>query len=209
MTRNAQIKFYFPHWQDACDANQWHMARGRFTATRDPKFGHAETNRLYNQVWDAAETIARQQARALVADDLRHACHIVALGKDYSSHQLTVAQTNRVVRLFDILKDPDNIAAVNAYLHPELDVRRDLVRWIRNLAPEAYILELAQMFSAFQYPFWEDLPEDNLRSLARLIRKRIADRHAPITQTAPPEMATADAQPYQPPVDLSKTYKSF
>lgn len=234
MTLAQQRRFYFPAWHDAATANDWVMVKGRLLARRQEKFGREETTRLYNQVWDAAELLAQNAHRAVTANDLRHACHLVALvappvgpagsndqcsmlnlqspqiGKLLSSKDLTTAQTTRVVRLFEILADPNDIDAMLAWLDPSIDKRKSLVRWINSMAPEAYICQLAKMFPAFQYPFWEDLPPDNLLSLARLIRKRCDQRQVPISALhnreprAEPVLATSDLPPALAPIDLSK-----
>jgi hypothetical protein len=91
-----------------------------------------------------------------------------------SSRDLTTAQTNRVVRLFEILTDPDDLAAMLAWTDPGADKRQSLVRWINSMnVPEAYICEVAKIFSSFNYPYWADLDLAQLTSLARLLKKRI------------------------------------
>lgn len=195
MTEAQQRRFYFPSWNDAVKANGWRMAKGRLVGQRVEKFGREEVTHLYNQVWDAAEAIATAAHRAVKPDDLRHACHVVALGKDFSSRQLTTDQTNRVVRLFEVLADPDDLGAVLAWSDPSIDRRKSLVRWINSMAPEAYVCEVAQMFSAFEYPHWENLPVDNLLSLARLLKKRTARKTSALS-ASPRELATADSDPF-------------
>jgi hypothetical protein len=201
VTTNQQRKFYFPLWNDVCRANDWRMERGRLVGVREERFGHAEADRLYQAVWDIAEILAAREHRAVKPDDLRHACHIVALNgresvptspdsksairacparapqsaipKLISSHTLTTTQLNRVARLFEILKDPDDLDAMIAWTDPSVDQRKGYVRWIKSMAPEAYICEVARIFGEhFTYPYWEDLPIDQLRSLARLLKKR-------------------------------------
>jgi hypothetical protein len=247
MTVNQQRRFYFPLWRDVCKANDWIMVKGRLLGSRTSSFAHGEAQKLYDAVWDIAEILAQNAASAVTADDLRHACHIVALvgpvparqgpprgpsgnvgcndslppsaqdaraasaiPKLISSHTLTTTQLNRVARLFEILKEPDDIDAMIAWTDPSVDDRKSKVRWIKSMAPEAYICEVARMFPAFSYPFWEDLPIDNLRSLARLLKKRTEENPA-INQNrgSRGDEALTDVPPVQKPVDLSKAYEPF
>jgi hypothetical protein len=230
MTTAQQRRFYFPKWQDCARANDWVMIKGRLLGSRTSTFASGEARKLYNAVWDAAEILSRQNHRAVTADDLRHACHYVALHPpitnsqfstlnsqfpqsaihnpksqipEISSTTLTTEQTNRVARLFEILTDPDDLDAMIAWTDPSVDKRKSLVRWINSMAPEAYICELAKIFPAFNWPFWEDLPIDQLRSLARLLKKRVDARAIPISELSPqPSSLTPESSP----IDLSQKF---
>ena len=70
------------------------------------------------KVLTTAEVLAHGHHRSVTADDLRRGCNVVATGK-ISSGDLDNKQTNRVVALFKLLTDPDDLDAVMNWLHPE------------------------------------------------------------------------------------------
>lgn len=211
MTAAQQKRFYFPLWKDVCQFQDWIKVDGRLLGKRPPRLvpgpGRTEYDQLLEKVWDAAEILAQQHNRAVTADDLRHACHVVALGKDYSSHELNTGQLNRVAVLFKILRNPDDIDAMMAWSDPSRDRRKNLVYTINKLAggADAYVCELAKMFPAFQWPFWEDLPIENLSALCKLMRTRAQQHGGTINPSSP---ATEDTIPEQKPIDLSQLRKS-
>src|SRR5262245_21256880 len=115
MTTPQQRRLYFPAWNAAAKNHGWHKAG---LGTRVEFVGFRELNDLYQRMW----TIA--QARAAAAgstggaggngpcgEDFRHACHVVAFGKDKSSSQLTNKELDRVLALFRLLADPDDLSA--------------------------------------------------------------------------------------------------
>jgi hypothetical protein len=191
VTIAQQKRFYFPAWNQCADRNDWVMVKGKLLATRPEAGGLAEADQLLQKIWTAADKIAREAHRAITATDLRHACHIVALGKDCSSHEMTNNQTDRVVNLFRLLANPDDIKAARAWSDPEEAERNRLTWSIKKMAPEAYISAICENRHDWNYtaPFWEDLPLAQLRQLAMTLRNRVANRKEPLTKSEP---ATTD-----------------
>ena len=175
MTEAQQKRFYFPLWREVQNANNWHMIKGRLMpeGARVETFGRAEADRLYQAVWIAAEALALENHRAVTADDLRHACSVVALNppppplkgqganhlihdfhlpsvqsaksvdSPISSKELTSKQLNRVAALFRVLIDPDNLDYIIAWDHPEKADAASIVAQLKKLADEPYINKIA------------------------------------------------------------------
>jgi hypothetical protein len=201
ITENQIKRFYFPLWNRAADAHDWRMASGRLVGSRQARHGLAESDLLYQRVWDAAESLARAAHRAVTPDDLRHACHAVALtltparvptppgsarvpraasgvppdAIPISSKSLTNPQLDRVAALFKILIAPDDLDALIAWGDPTIAARKRLCFAIRK-TPFAYIDKICRdkFGAAYSSPFWEDLPIHQLRHLALTLRNRAA-----------------------------------
>lgn len=175
MTEKQRTRFYFPAWGRCCHANDWRMANGRLVGQRADVHGVADVNALYQQVWDTAERLAVQAHCAVTADLLRHACHTVAVGRDKSANDLTNAEVDRVVALFRLLTDPDDLDAVIALHHPENAERERLVFSLKQRAPHSRLLAIArnlkQYAGEWEEPFWEDMPIEGLRVLSRIINR--------------------------------------
>jgi hypothetical protein len=115
MTKGQQFGFYLPAWKRA-----WARIRS-LSAVPNPV---ALPDALLNQVLDLV-VVSRHAGRE---NAVRHACHIVALGRDPSSKTLTSAEIDRVVCLFRILADPDDLRAIDTWSHPS-DVDRRRLLW--------------------------------------------------------------------------------
>lgn len=170
MTTAQKFKFYFPAWGECCRANGWRMEHGRLQGLEE---GHVQER---NAVLRFARQLAAREHRGPVMDDLRHAAHMVALGRDKSSADLTNAEVDRVVTLFRLLTDPDDLAARMAWDHPEEEQRAGYVRYLRTLAPEAVLRAIAR--STWGTPDWEDRDVSGLRWLVRTLKDRAARKHS-------------------------------
>ncbi len=180
MTPAQHSRFYFPAWNRAASALGWKMLAGRLQAQELTVWTANKTaEALYHQIWQNARLLASKQHRAATAEDLRHACHIVALGKNLSSKDLSNKQCDRVVILFRILANPDDIDTILDYIHPENADRRRYVYSIQQLASFKYIDAIASdKFSAvYTTPFWEDLPINALRQLHMTLLSRVKTSH--------------------------------
>ncbi len=192
MTEAQRKRFYFPAWNRAFAAN-WESERGRLGA----RAGRRASEWL-TAVIAAANELARQQHGAATADHLRHACHLVALGKNKSSHDLTNAEIDRVVNLFALLEDPEDLDAVMKWQHPEIGERQRCVRWIESLAPYATIVAVARNnpFGAdFDFGDWQSLEIPQLKWLGKTLRERGAHsprRHGATERKPQPVAAGAD-----------------
>lgn len=113
--------------------------------------------------------IAQKQHRAPKQDDIRHAVHVVALGKDKSSKDLTNREFDRVLCLLRLLIDPDNLEEVIRWENPDLDERKRLVWFIDNF-PAQYVRQIAS--DKFKQPGLDQLSMAQLRMLATTLRNR-------------------------------------
>jgi hypothetical protein len=165
MTENQLRRFYFRAWAACSRALGWNRAPVRLAS-----HGAPEVNSLYQAVWTAAEALARQPGGSVTANDLRHACHHIALGADKSAKTLTNAEADRVVALFNLLAAPEDFDAMMAWQNPEAGAVKRLTWAIEHLAPAAYVEAVAS--DKFGTRAWQTLPEASLRQLALTLRNR-------------------------------------
>lgn len=179
MTKKQQRRFYFPAWNAALKA-RWIRDRG----TMLPRPGAPENPQADEVMAIATRHAARRQA-LVSPDDLRHACHVVALGKDRSSYDLTNWQMDRVVALFELLADKENISAQVRWENKDLDAVRRLEWAIQRVGfPEAYVASIS--FGKFGSRAWRALQPDQLRQLLITLKGRAAaKRYTPITSAGP------------------------
>lgn len=198
MTSKQQRYFYFPAWNQAALAHGWTLVKGRLTGRRQESWAHAEPAELYQRVWEAAYNLARAAHRAVTPEDLRHACHVVALGKDKSSTDMDNQETDRVVTLFRILADPDDLDAILAWTNPENSERKRYVASIRRRADFKYIDKLCRdKFSGIYItPFYEDLPMPQLKQLYLTIRARFPQDPSPAPEQKHPKPINLANQPF-------------
>jgi hypothetical protein len=126
-------------------------------------------------IWKIAEALADQSCRAVSADDLRHACHIHALGKDVSHKDFTNAQFDRVLLLLGnerdipgLLIEPDHIKSQTLWDNPDIARKDSLIRSLRAAASHKYICAITQ--DVYGTIFWEDLDANTLAALLRRIK---------------------------------------
>jgi hypothetical protein len=183
MTLNQKFKFYFPAWNDCCQANSWRMEKKRLVI---------DESRITEEGRKVL-TLARQRAqmanRPTAVDDMRHGAHILALGRDKSSEHLTNAEVDRVVTLFRLLQDPEDLDAVmkwQSYQRGEDpgEIKR-LDYAIGHAAPDAYVRQICA--DRFGTRMWEDLEKSQKRQLAMTLKERNKSFRKP--------MQRGDAQP--------------
>jgi hypothetical protein len=196
MTPNQRL-FYFKLWQKVAQAHDWIMVQRRLLGRREEKFGREESSRLYNAIWDAAEILAQNNHRSVTADDLRHACHLVAIFPQkaaskqklapISSKDISNKQLDRVIALFRVLINPNDIAASIAWSDPSVGEKQRLIYVIKNAAPLAYIDSICRDKFGLLYtsPFYEDLELNELRQLAMTLRNRQVGTVAPRGPSGP------------------------
>ena len=172
---HAQLKwFYMPAWRRCAHANDWTMSRGRLVADlaaqREESLQWKEPyGPTLRQVLDLAAQLAAKIHRAIIADDLRHACNVVATGRE-SSKNLTNPQVNRVVSLFNLLRDPEDLDAIMAWLHPENAERASFISFLRKQASEEALCAISR--NAYDTIFWEDLELSKLRWMCTEVKSR-------------------------------------
>lgn len=177
MTRLQQTRFYFPRWHRAFAAN-WQRIDGIIAQ---------KSEHPVSKYFEAVSTIANRMAvldhRAVTDGDLRHACHIVALGKDTSSHTLTNQQVDRVVCLFDLLANPDDLAATMKWDGKDSHDRRRLEFAIRNCGmDDAYIRQICR--AKFGTNRMEGLNELQLKQLLITLKSRAKSRAETLAEFA-------------------------
>lgn len=184
MTERQLKFFYFPAWGRCADANDWRMEKGRMRAERSTDRGTGATADLFAKVWSVAEQLAGAEHRAVKPDDLRRGCHVVAIQRNKSSKDLTNNEVERVVALFRVLTDPDNLDFVMDWEHPDRATQRNLVAAIKRKAEEAYICKIAgdKFRGQFEYPYWEDLKIWQLRQLAVTLNERAKKWSEPVSR---------------------------
>jgi hypothetical protein len=169
----AQNSKYWRRWAFVCRHNQWRWLKGRLVAeaVKDAGAHHLA-------VWRLAEMMADQNCRAVVADDLRHACHVHAFGRDASHDSFSNAQFSRLLLLWGderprneggiagLLIYPDEIRAQIYWDDPERARKESLVRSIKACASDEYICAITQ--DVWGTIYWEDL---DLKALLGLLRK--------------------------------------
>ena len=164
----AQNKKYWRRWSSVVRANQWRWLAGRIVdaAVGDVSEHHAA-------VWRIARELAAKAHRAPIADDLRHACHVHALGRDVSHTDFTNDQFSRLLVLWgDEKKLPgllivqDHIRSQMYWDNPEMQKKESLIFSIKALASDAYIEKITA--SIWGTIYWEDL---DVKALLGLLRK--------------------------------------
>lgn len=168
----AQIKFYGRRWGQVCQANQWQMDRGRLVPQARLLEGDQrhEGDKIAADVTKLAKIHAAQNSRAINVEDLRRACVGMVTGTFSSAKDLTNPQFDRLLILFRILIDPDDLDAIMEWSDPKLAEEQRLIRYIKRAAPDAYTLHITK--DRWGTIFWEDLPLSDLKQLSRILAAR-------------------------------------
>lgn len=172
MTKPQAAK-YWRRWGSVCRANGWSWKGGRLAdgAVR-------EASEHHRAVWRLAEERAEAEVRAVAADDLRHACHIYAAGRDVGHARMENHELTRLLLLWGderifkgLLIEPDDVMALAYWMNPGRARREFLVRAIRGIATEDYTAAItSDMWGTI---YWEDLPEVDLVGLLQKLHGRM------------------------------------
>lgn len=166
----GQNSKYWRRWTFVCRHNNWCWIKGRLAdnAVKDASQHHTA-------VWMIARNIAQAGSRAPVANDLRHACHVLAFGRDISHDSLSNSQFDRLLLLWGnerecpgLLVNPENIAALVAWDNPDQARKISLIRAIKEAATDEYTCKITQDIWGTIY--WEDLGCSALLGLLRKIK---------------------------------------
>lgn len=214
MTTPQLRTLYFPAWNRAAKAMGWTLAHGRLVA--DLAAQHATAQETYGpnhrlallipSLITTAQGLASRNHRAPTPQDLRHAAHLVTLGRDKSSHDLTNAELDSLLALFNLITDPLSLDAITALENPDLAARRRLEWFIKNRCLPAYVATLCR--SEYRTPDWHDLSFPQLQRLVITLKNRPnAQVRSPgfsrpmshKSHPTPPPMVTAPATPGDPP----------
>lgn len=188
MTDLQLKRLYWPAWNAAFKAN-WKRDRGSVVALRE-----FDSGSVGGQVVGIATAAARREARGIAADDLRHACHQAAVGRDVSSSQLSNAELDRVLTLFRLLANPDDLDAVMDLQDPSRQARRRKEWYVANCGlPAAYVAKVA--LDKFGRSDVDGLRLDQLTDLVRTLQSRLRSRGARKPAPAAPAPPVGD-QPF-------------
>ena len=169
MNDNQNSK-YWRCWGKVVRANQWRWIKGRLVteAVQDAGPHH-------QAVWRLAQTIADQGCRAIEAEDLRHACHVHALGQDMSHTGFNNDQFNRLLLLWGderkirgLLVYPDDIRAQTFWDNPDMQKKEGLIRSILAAASDDYVSKISADIWGTIY--WQDLDSAALLGLLRKVK---------------------------------------
>lgn len=170
-------------WGAVVVRNNWRVEKGRLVPAAAEAV-HRSTWHL--TVWNIAQQTAHEELRAMTANDLRHACYIHALGKLKKHKAFTNAEFDRVLAIFAVLIDPDDLDAVMKKHDYEAggdpgEARRHL-HFIRGV-PAAYtksILIAEEKFYGSTH--YLSFPLAKLRTLTTTLKNRHAEFHRPVVE---------------------------
>lgn len=202
---------YTHGWAAVCRANRWPTSASCNRFADDAR--REACSEWHRKVWEFAETIARQQYRAVTADDLRKGCYMLALGSPKSLTQFNNADLDRVLVVFRLMIEPDDLGAVRDWLayeafdHARKEIaagrpcalpddpgeRRRHMHTLHNV-PEAVLRHL--LHDRFGGQNLEDLSLRDLREFTTTIKNRrnYADRPA-VPQPAHAHRGATNTQP--------------
>ena len=186
MTQKQNLH-YWRLWGEVCASRAWKMHKGRMTPA--PPESPDETI-----VIGIAANLAAAKHRATTPDDLRHASHYYAAGRDIGHAALTQPQIDKLFALWKLFIDPSNLDAALALENPEIGERKRIIHRLRTAAPDTYIDAICHdQFPGYVSPFWEDLPMRDLRALSLTLRARTHNWTRIIIQVPPGSRARKQA----------------
>jgi len=178
----SQRSLYWRTWATVVRAHGWRGDSAILQATREDCWASPALNRVYQAIWQAAGHLAAPPHNERLIDALRHACHFVAADRLAGSRQLTNAELDRVLDLFRLLAEPDNLDNVAAWLDAEAGERRRHVHVITQ-SPAAYWQSIARDKFRGETDL-DRLTLTQLRQLTLTLRKR-ANAFASCAKVAP------------------------
>lgn len=192
MSPKQKFNLYLPAWAAVVSRHGWRMDRAthRLVGQRADAWGGPETTRIYARTWQHADLLARRTARGVRPDDLRHGVHVAALARDLSSTRLDNAQLDRVLLAFRLLTDPDDLTAMEHWLHPELREADRRTWWLRQMCHPVYVARVAA--DMFGVSDWTTLDAHRLGILYGRIK------HRPGAERRAREAAAEQPQPVRP-----------
>jgi hypothetical protein len=167
-----QDKKYWRRWAACCRANNWKMVKGRLHP--EACLDNSEPHR---KVVAAARQLAAEQAVGLTPDHLRHACHIVALGRDKSHTKFSNKEFDAVLNYWGderairgLLIVPEDLASEIHRSNPALKTRERQLVFLNEDCIGAYVAkECDRMFGTKD---WGALPDADLDRLYSHMRDR-------------------------------------
>jgi hypothetical protein len=182
---SAQTKLYWKAWAAVARVHNWRGSGEALASTHQACWVSPSLDRTYQSVWSMASGLAWQEGRSSIsADDLRHACAAVALGRVTSSKRLSNADFDRALALFRLLAEPENLAHLEAWENRDAGERRRHAHVITQ-TPPAYWQRISR--DKFGPADLDRLSLEQLRQLSLTLRLRPAARPQPKADaTLPP-----------------------
>jgi hypothetical protein len=195
MTEKQRTRLYFPAWHAAFEANWEHVGK------TIQKRAHRAQSRWLDLVIQASRAEPLPKSCKELERQLRYAGHTVAIGLPKDSDKLTNRELDRVVTLFHLLADPDNLDAQMRWDHPEIGEEKRLIGGIAALANalgdgtpysgDRYVRGICA--DKFGTRLWESgLDLNQLRMLANTLRARLDAKRAKAPK-AEPQLDAANA----------------
>ena len=183
----AQHKFYWRRWAAVARHNSWWMSARRLF---EGAFESADVSPHHRAVWAAARDLAMAASRGLTADDLRHGCHIVALGADKRSRDLTNSDFDSLLTYWGdgktirgLLFDATDMGSEIHRANPALQRRRRYLYALRVDCLQGYLVsECSRIYGTKK---WEDLNDVQLEEFHHHMRGRPGGLKLP-PQPSPP-----------------------
>ena len=210
----AQLDLHWSNhkgWGGVVLANKWARIDGRLCS----EAASAERSQWHGRVWAFADLLARRKHTAVGVEELRKGAYMLILGETKSLTQFNNDDLDRVLIVFRLLVEPDDLLAVNDFLAYEafdaakreigrckaLGVpcgvalpedpgeRRRHLYYIRSCKPEYVRIILRDRFAGRMA---EELSLAELRSLTTTLKNR---PRAMVYNPAPAPKPKAEAVP--------------
>lgn len=188
MLTAAQKQLHWKAWAACAHSNSWSMEKARLHPDAQRTRGETIYHKL---VWREAERLARQESRGVAADDLRHACYLVATSQVPgwpasarpvdSMADLGNRTFSRVLVLWKLLIDAEDLAALIKWENPADAERETLIKSIERRAPDAVIRAISA--NAWGTRAWETIDDlGRLRWLLKTLAEKQTRHQQPVSQ---------------------------
>ena len=174
----AQTQLYFRTWHAAARSHGWNTVAALEAALARHHAGEVwespSLNKTLTSIYQLAESSAHFADRAVTADDLRHACALVAGVRHSSCKAFTNSDLDKILALLRLLANPANLNNQLAAQNPgEAGERRRHIYLITQ-ADAPYWQRIAR--DKFGHAYLDRLNLSQLRQLSLTIRNRVASR---------------------------------
>lgn len=174
----SQHRLYLREWGKAWKAHWSGVRKGEPLARPDRK-----PSAMRDRVLQAAGMLAMRDESPLTAETIRHACHVVALGKDCGSWALRNKELDRVLAVFRLLANDANLGAQLRLDNPEIGARERMMHSIRNVdMGPAYVASISR--DKFGTENWQSLDATRMQQLLMTIKARALVKQTANLKTA-------------------------
>lgn len=163
---------YWRRWSAVSRALNWRMVQGRL----DPAAAQDGSSHIA-AVMQAASARAAGAHRAVTPDDLRHGCHLVALGRDKSHADFSNREFDKLLTLWGdekqisgLLLEPLDLGSEIHRANPELKSRERHLHFLRRDCLGGYVASESERI--FGTKNWQALDSEQLAQLSNHLRAR-------------------------------------